>query len=147
MDDYSIWKDFFDTIQSFPDWLKLAGGADTTDADRDSDPSILHLPAAPRRHRPCRCGGNRWRRQRGNVSAVAGKRGGSAVRSAACFARSAGQLSCGIGQAGKTRTILSEIARGLGRGGVLGGWSRSRCRLRLRSAGAVLTGPGGSSPP
>ncbi len=24
MDDYSIWKDFFDTIQSFPDWLKLA---------------------------------------------------------------------------------------------------------------------------
>ncbi len=23
MDDYSIWKDFFDTIQSFPDWLKL----------------------------------------------------------------------------------------------------------------------------
>ena len=60
MDDYSIWKDFFDTIQSFPDWLKLAAGADTTDADRDPDPSILQLPAAPRRHRPCcrRCGGS-----------------------------------------------------------------------------------------
>ncbi len=23
MDDYSIWQDLFDTIQSFPDWLKL----------------------------------------------------------------------------------------------------------------------------
>ena len=23
MEDYSIWKDLFDTLQSFPDWLKL----------------------------------------------------------------------------------------------------------------------------
>ena len=93
----------------------------------------------------------RHRRQRRQQCLCRGRKAGRAccqIRGVDCsISRTA---SCGIGQAGKTRTILSEIARGLGRRGLSWGelGSRSRCRAKaLRSAGAVLTGPGGSSPP
>ena len=84
MDDYSIWKDFFDTIQSFPDWLKLAVALipPTLIAFLTHQYYSYRLRRAAIDHAAAAAAA-----AAGNVSGVAGKRGGSAVRSAACFAR------------------------------------------------------------
>ena len=99
MDDYSIWKDFFDTIQSFPDWLKLllALIPPTLIAILTHQYYTYRLRRAAIDHAAAAAAAT--------AAAAAAmslpwqeKRGGSAVRSAACFARSAGQLPAGSGR-------------------------------------------------
>ena len=101
MDDYSIWKDFFDTIQSFPDWLKLllALIPPTLIAILTHQYYSYRLRRAAIDHAAAAAAAAAARgSSSGNVSAVAGKRGGPAVRSGASIARSAGQLPAGSGR-------------------------------------------------